>query len=1485
MSRDGPPVLHRLGETATLLLGGMLVTIAATVSLSARDQLIFASAVMAMYLLMRRAQGRVVTLVMMMFSMTMTLRYVFWRATETLEFGSTLELALGLALLAAEFYAAMVLILGYVQTIAPYRRRPLPLPADDATWPTVDVFIPTYNESLDVVRSTVLAAMSMDWPPGKMKVFILDDGRRAEFRDFAASCGCGYITRDNNRHAKAGNLNNAMRQTDGEYIVIFDCDHIATRGFLQLTMGWMVAEPRLAMVQTPHHFYSPDPFQRNLASGTRVPSEGNLFYGLIQDGNDYWNACFFCGSCAVLRRTALEEIGGIATETVTEDAHTMLKLHRRGWESAYLRLPLAAGLATERLGLHIGQRIRWARGMLQIFRLDNPLLGRGLTLGQRLCYLQACSHFLFALPRVIFLVAPLAYLLGGQNVIAASPLAITAYSLPHILLSTMTNSRIQQHWRHSFWSEIYESVLALALVRVTLVTLLAPRRGRFNVTAKGGLLENGYFDLRAVYPNLILAGLLIAGVGLGITRLALFENDTLTFQALLLNSIWGFFSLLIVLAALAVGRETRQLRNSARIAAELPVRVRLPDGTEHAGVTIDISSSGARMHLPGLPATAPEGEVAVTFWPGEEDITVAGRLVGAGGQQLQVTWQVDTLEEEARVVRIVYGRVDAWVGWGDYPPDRPLRSLLNVLVSIRGLFRPPGSLLQGEGRARADKGSRRRLGAAGGGAAALLLLLLALPAAAQPFAPTGTPPGGTLAPLGAPAAGTPDSLAAARPAFADAQGPGSRVVVLNLRQLGAAGTMTLRGTSDLQGLEFGIRADEVVTAAQLTLTGAMSPSMIPEFSNITVTLNELYVGTIPVDRDHPTYQVSFPVSPTFFLSDSNHLNFRFTGRYTRECNDPLSGLLWGSLYDSSTLTLRLERLPAQRGLGRLPLPFFDPRERERLTLPFVLPSAPRDETLKAAGVLASWFGQHAAYRGASFPLMTRPPGEGNAVVILVGEDVAASGLGLPALSGPTLAVVANPTDSLGSLLVVAGRTPREAEAAATALAIGARAFGNVPLATVRAPELPQRRPYDAPNWIPADRPVRLGELVEPSALINRGYVGMLHVAFRTAPDFYTWRDRPFPLDLRITAPPGPVIDLGPSRLDVSMNGLYIQTRSLAPEGVGLDPLRRLVGLQPRRLDTTVPLPTYTVFAQNDLQLFFDARPLHRGDCVAVPADLRMAVDPDSTVDLSRGWRVSTLPNLAWFASAGFPFTRMADLSDTAVVLPEQPGGVEISAFLMLMGRIGAFVGHPATGLVVTRPGDLSAVAGRDLLLLGTLQHLGSAGGLLDRAPVRPTEGGITVAVADELNPVLRLFGDAGARDRDRAAAAIAAGLSDDWAALVGMESPLQRGRSLVALLAATPQAIETMILGFDDPAQNQRIQGDLTLFKGGEPSSFRIGDTYTFGHLPFWLWPSWALSDRPVLLATIMLGGCSLFGLGMLSLVRHGGRRGRKPPPASRANP
>ncbi|MDN3568515.1 UDP-forming cellulose synthase catalytic subunit, partial [Paeniroseomonas aquatica] len=682
-----PFVRTRAGGILATAIGLFAALVVVVTPLEPEDQAYLAIGGLMLFLLANLLRGRTVTLALSALSCLVSIRYLFWRLTDTLDYSGFWQTFLGTGLLLAEIYAVAALVLSYFQSLWPLERKPVPLPEDVALWPSIDVFIPSYNEPLEVVKPTVFAALALDWPAEKLNVYLLDDGRRDEFRRFAEAVGAGYVTRPDNKGAKAGNINHALGETAGEYVVVFDCDHVPTRAFLQLTVGWMLRDRDLCMVQTPHHFYSPDPFERNLVTGSRVPNEGLLFYGLIQQGNDFWGGAFFCGSCAVLRREALEDIGGVPTETVTEDCHASLRMQRRGWRTAYLRVPLAAGLATDRLMLHIGQRMRWGRGMIQILRLENPLTADGLGLPQRLCYFMAMFHFLFPLPRFVFLTAPLAYLLLGETIIAASPLAIVAYAGPHIIHSIMTASRIQGRVRHSFWSEIYEAVLSVYLLPVTLATLLDPRRGRFNVTDKGGTLEEGFFDLRAVGPNMVLSLFLMAGLAAGLLGLLANAPQSLEFQAYALNLVWATLCLLTVLTGLAVGRERRQVRERARIDAEVPVRILLPDGRGVAGETRDLSLGGAAIYADRPDGMADATLVTLELACGAETIALPAEVLRWSEDRLQLRFAPQDLHDEGQIVRAVLGRADAWVGWDAVRADRPLRSLGEVVVSIGGLVR------------------------------------------------------------------------------------------------------------------------------------------------------------------------------------------------------------------------------------------------------------------------------------------------------------------------------------------------------------------------------------------------------------------------------------------------------------------------------------------------------------------------------------------------------------------------------------------------------------------------------------------------------------------------------------------------------------------------------------------------------------------------------------------------------------------------------
>ncbi|MCD9027075.1 UDP-forming cellulose synthase catalytic subunit [Luteimonas sp. BDR2-5] len=681
------PALPRPVLWAVWVVGLLLLAFVVTVPLEVGQQLVFSALVFIIGVVLSKRAGRLVVLTMMGLSLVVSTRYMWWRLTETLGFDNPLDLALGLGLVAAEIYAFVVLVLGYFQVLWPLGRSPRQLPADQSLWPTVDVFIPTYNEPLSVVRTTVLAATVLDWPSDKLNIHLLDDGRREEFRQFCEEVGVNYVTRTNNNHAKAGNINAALKKTSGEFVAIFDCDHIPTRSFLQVTMGWFLEDRKLAVMQMPHYFFSPDPFERNLGTFGKVPNEGELFYGLLQEGNDTWNATFFCGSCAVIRRGPLQEVGGVAIDTVTEDAHTALRLHRAGYRSAYLPIPQAAGLATESLSAHVGQRIRWARGMAQIFRIDNPLFGRGLRWAQRLCYLNAMLHFFYGLPRIVFLTAPLAFLFFDAYVIQASALMILAYAIPHIMQANLTNLKVQGRHRYLLWNEVYETTLAWYILRPTLMAVLNPRLGKFNVTAKGGLVERSYFDAGIAKPYLFLLVLNLAGVVAGLLKL-FFTDGSGEIHTIWLNLGWTIYNIILLSATIATCSERRQTRHAPRVTFSMQAVLHLPDGQALPCTTVDFSMGGMAIRLDTGQPVQPGTEVEIELSSRNRSERLPALVLQDRDEQgLGIQFRELTLKQERWLIASTFARADIWYSkWGRHAQQGYLASVGGVLVaSAHGL--------------------------------------------------------------------------------------------------------------------------------------------------------------------------------------------------------------------------------------------------------------------------------------------------------------------------------------------------------------------------------------------------------------------------------------------------------------------------------------------------------------------------------------------------------------------------------------------------------------------------------------------------------------------------------------------------------------------------------------------------------------------------------------------------------------------------------
>ncbi|WP_163930365.1 UDP-forming cellulose synthase catalytic subunit [Paraferrimonas sp. SM1919] len=635
----------------------------------------------------RHCQGRLPRLLLIVLSVAVSLRYIWWRSTSSVYWERDIDATLGLVLLLAEAFTWVVLFLSYFQKVWPLNRAPTPLPSDLDKWPSIDIFIPTYDEPIGIVRPTVMAAAALDWPKEKLNIYLLDDGKRDDFAAFAEQLQIGYIRRPTNEHAKAGNLNYALAQTAGDLIAIFDCDHIPTRAFLQITVGAFLVDPKLALVQTPHHFFSADPFERNLELFREKPNEGQLFHGLIQDGNDLWNATFFCGSCAVLRRQPLQEIGGIATETVTEDAHTALKLHRLGYRSRYLRLPLAAGLATDSFSAHIGQRIRWARGMAQIFRIDNPILKKGLSWQQRLCYLNAMLYFFSGIPRIIFMLAPLVHLYFEVYLIWAPALMVLLYVLPHLWMAYITNSAIQGTFRRSFWGEIYETALAWYIAVPTTIALFFPHKGKFNVTPKGGVNDQSQFDWKISMPALLLLFLNLAGLILGL-KLMLFEQST-TIGVNLINILWTCYNILLLGVVLAVAAEKKQQRHAHRVKVKMSASVLTKEERHYPATLEEFSFTGMRLKLdPRIRLELGDQiRVALERYGVIESFAAEIRFCKNGTLGLKLMPM--TIEKEKKFVQSTFARSDIWPEWNlDFKQEKILQSFHGVVLeSIKGFKR------------------------------------------------------------------------------------------------------------------------------------------------------------------------------------------------------------------------------------------------------------------------------------------------------------------------------------------------------------------------------------------------------------------------------------------------------------------------------------------------------------------------------------------------------------------------------------------------------------------------------------------------------------------------------------------------------------------------------------------------------------------------------------------------------------------------------
>ncbi|MEC4890371.1 MAG: glycosyltransferase [Nitrospira sp.] len=556
-------------------------------------------------------------------SLFLYLRYLVWRGLYTIPSDDLASLSIGWIVYLAELYGFCQFAFFTYQSWSPLERQPVPLTAYPIV-PTVDMMVTVVDEPLEILSQTLVGCLAQDYPKDRFRVYVLDDGHRPEVKTLAESLGCGYLRRsDRPRHAKAGNLNHALRLTDGDLIAVFDVDHVPTRAFLQDTVGFFT-DPKVAIVQTPHHFYNPDIFQRNLRVGDQVKNEQALFFRALQVGRDGHNSAFFAGSGGLFRRTPLEEIGGFQTATITEDIHTSMQLHAKGYTSCYLNRVLSAGLMPETFEGYLKQRKRWAMGCIQVLQQDNPLTKRGLTLAQRLDYFGSIFYFFFGTPRLICLVAPLASLLFQTPPLKADVWALSAYFFSFYIASAMVMSPVSRGSRNPFWSDIYEIAMCFSLSAVALKTLATPRKERpFEVTPKGQRVKkNTASELSLAWPLLLTFALLIVGLVWGIQHWREGTGD----PGLPVSLFWGSVNLFLLTIALFVASEQTQGRHMFRLNRDFAGEILIHGDTVPARVA-NINERGAALVLDRPLYSAQAFITLLLTGPDGAIIRLSGRIV------------------------------------------------------------------------------------------------------------------------------------------------------------------------------------------------------------------------------------------------------------------------------------------------------------------------------------------------------------------------------------------------------------------------------------------------------------------------------------------------------------------------------------------------------------------------------------------------------------------------------------------------------------------------------------------------------------------------------------------------------------------------------------------------------------------------------------------------------------------------------------------
>lgn len=583
--------------------------------------------------------------------------YLIWRAITTIDYSVGIaKLTWPTMLLFAETYSFIVFAIFAFASIN-FRHKLPSLGAKDSNYfPSVDIFICTYNESESILSETIAGCKNIEYK--NKKIYLLDDGHRPDIEKMAHDLGINYIKRETNEGFKAGNINNAIKYTNGEIIAVFDADHVPVSTFLLELVDYF-KDHNTGIVQTPQHFMNPDPFEKNLVVGKPIANEQDLFFRVIQPGLAKWNAAICAGTNFLIRREPLVKIGGLPHNTVTEDMDLGLRLKNLGYIIRYHNKPLAVGLAPETFKDYLSQRLRWAAGTIQIFLFNRGVFFKSLTAPQKTFYLSGLLYYFFGFPRLIFIMSPILYLLWDIKPLSANLVEVGVFLLVCYISKVYFFKKVASQYRSFVFTDVYETAVCFYLNIAVIKTLLNPHNIKFSITNKG--VGSTKSDFMMFLPQAVLLCFTIASFIVPSYNL---YHHIFSLDALLVNILLNFFNTIVLIFSIKVALEKPDLRKERRIPMNIKVKLEDKNKKNIQVKALDISRKGALLFVHSADKTQVKHEQreAMLLLPEVDKIplNIVNSYSSKKGKYYNCRFNIDSPIKEEQILKLAFKNSNNW---------------------------------------------------------------------------------------------------------------------------------------------------------------------------------------------------------------------------------------------------------------------------------------------------------------------------------------------------------------------------------------------------------------------------------------------------------------------------------------------------------------------------------------------------------------------------------------------------------------------------------------------------------------------------------------------------------------------------------------------------------------------------------------------------------------------------------------------------------